>query len=216
LHSNSSATIASRDYGATSGVNTRTPSTPGTPQKPAQPIIDATPPPFRAILIPRVLIPITNYGFLAFLDQSLLVLLPLIYSTPLHLGGLGLSPSTIGTILGVWGVINGIFQITCFAWVRRNLGHRNCYMLGIICLGVCFALFPIIARLAAWDGCKVGGWAWLGITLQLGAYTFSYMSYGQHSLVLNLPQLIGCLQPVCLCTSPPQHLRVPHLVSPTV
>ncbi|RDB23784.1 Protein ZINC INDUCED FACILITATOR-LIKE 1 [Hypsizygus marmoreus] len=168
---------STQSYGATTANGSNT-STPTSPTKSTFAMKDTSPPPpFRELLIASVLIPITNFAFLAFLDQSMLVLLPLIYSTPLDLGGLGLSPSMIGTILGVWGVINGIIQVSCFAWVRKHLGQRSCYMLGIAGLGVCFALFPVLARLAAWDGGKVGPWVWLGIMLQLTAYMFSYMSY---------------------------------------
>lgn len=178
-----SASITSRlpvmsrdlDYGTIARVQPN--NSPTECSKPLDPVNTTPPPSFRDILIPRVLIPCINFCFLAFLDQSLLVLLPLMYSTPLALGGLDLPPSAIGNILGVWGVINGIIQVTCFAWVRRCLGHRNCYMLGIICLGLCFALFPVLAKLTVWDGDKVGGWVMLGIALQLGAYIFSYMSY---------------------------------------
>ncbi|KAF5383858.1 hypothetical protein D9615_003796 [Tricholomella constricta] len=178
LADSSSSSTFFQDYGATGTTFARPPGTgvPSTPIKKTFP--DTTPPPLlRILLIPRVLISITNFAFLAFLDQSLLVLLPLIYSTPMHLGGLGLPPSTIGNILGVWGVINGSVQIFCFAWVRMRLGHRACYMLGIGGLGACFALFPVLATLAQWDGGTVGVWVWCGIVLQLSAYMFSYMSY---------------------------------------
>lgn len=134
---------------------------------------------YRELLIARVLVPIINFALLAFLDQSMLVLIPLIYSTPVYLGGLGLSPAMIGSILGVWGSINGFIQVYCFAWIRKHLGQRTCYMLGLVGLGVCFGLFPVLSRFAVWDGERVGCWVWLGISLQLGAYTLSYMSYGK-------------------------------------
>ncbi|TFK34502.1 major facilitator superfamily domain-containing protein [Crucibulum laeve] len=187
LPSGSSSSL-SQDYGATAVAKYDSP--PATPIKsshrsirstsqsrPASPAPKETPPPFRALFIPRVLIPISNFAFLAFLDQSVLVLLPLIYSTPLTFGGLGLSPSTIGTILGVWGVINGFIQVLCFPWVRRTIGQRTTYITGIVGLGVTFALFPILSIFARWDGAKIGPWVGVGIALQLGAYTFSYMSY---------------------------------------
>lgn len=129
-------------------------------------------------MIPRVLIPITNFAFLAFLDQSILVLIPLIYSTPTDLGGLGLSPSTIGTILGVWGVLNGFVQVFCFAHVRKYLGQRACYTVGIAGMGICFVMFPVMSQFSKWDSRHLGPWVWFGIAVQLGAYMFSYMSYG--------------------------------------
>ncbi|EAU89606.1 hypothetical protein CC1G_02495 [Coprinopsis cinerea okayama7 len=136
-----------------------------------------TAPSFRSVFIPQVLIPITNFAFLAFLDQCVLVLIPLIYSTPLSLGGLSMAPSKIGGILGVWGVLNGLFQVLCFAWVRRKLGHRTTYMVGIAGMGVVFAMFPILSALAGLEGGQVGPAVYLGIAFQLGCYSFSYMSY---------------------------------------
>ncbi|GLB43326.1 putative major facilitator superfamily protein [Lyophyllum shimeji] len=177
LSPSSSRTSLLQDYGATTAAASPHASEPGTPIKKQFSDTTASPPPFRALFIPRVLIPITNFAFLAFLDQSLLVLLPLIYSTPLCLGGLGLPPSTIGTILGVWGVINGFVQVFGFAPFRARVGHRNCYMFGIAGLGVCFATFPVLAVLARWDGGEVGPWVWCGIAVQLTAYMLSYMSY---------------------------------------
>ncbi|KAG5652533.1 hypothetical protein H0H81_004690 [Sphagnurus paluster] len=169
----SSASSISQDYGATA---VGSPCSTG-PSTPVLKDYATPPPPFRELLIARVLIPITNFAFLAFLDQSVLVLLPLIYSTPMALGGLGLSPSAIGSILGVWGVINGFVQVLCFAGFRRRVGHRTCYMMGIGGLGVCFALFPLFPVLLTWDGGVIGPWVWLGIVMQLTAYMFSYISY---------------------------------------
>ncbi|KAH6906862.1 major facilitator superfamily domain-containing protein [Coprinopsis sp. MPI-PUGE-AT-0042] len=122
-------------------------------------------PSFREIFIPQVLIPISNFGFLAFLDQCVLVLLPLVYSTPMDLGGLSMTPSMIGSILGIWGILNGFFQVFCFAWVRRKLGHRNTYVLGVAGMGVVFAF----------GMSRVGPWVWAGIALQLGFIRFPCM-----------------------------------------
>jgi len=142
-------------------------------------------PSFRHVLIPRVLIPVSNFAFLAFLDQAFLVLLPLIYSTPLYLGGLALSPSTIGSILGGWGVINGFVQVLGFPRLRRRVGHRNLYMAGMVGLGIALGMFPVVNWLARIGGAEdngagVGGLGvlcWLGIGVQLGLYMLSYMSY---------------------------------------
>ncbi|KAG5643880.1 hypothetical protein DXG03_009510 [Asterophora parasitica] len=174
--SSSSSSLSQLDYGATGSTIAGSP--PPSPKQSSESTPPPSPPPsIRSLFIARVLIPITNFAFLAFLDQSVLVLLPLIYSTPLALGGLGLAPAAIGSTLGIWGVINGIVQVTCFAGVRAKVGHRNCYMMGIAGLGFCFAMFPVLAVFAQWDGGRVGAWVWFGIVLQLAAYMFSYMSY---------------------------------------
>lgn len=49
------------------------------------------------------MIPIANLGFHAFMAQCCYVLNPLVLSTSVKLGGLGLNPYEIGLILGTWG-----------------------------------------------------------------------------------------------------------------
>lgn len=146
-------------------------------------------PSIRRVLIPRVLIAVSNYAFLAFLDQSFLVLLPLIYSTPLSLGGLALPPSTIGSILGGWGVLNGFVQVFYFPRLRKRVGHRNLYVAGMVGLGIGLGMFPVLNWLAQIGetedddgspgvGSKLSALVWCGIGLQLGLYMLTYMSYG--------------------------------------
>ncbi|KAF8636255.1 hypothetical protein AX16_011025 [Volvariella volvacea WC 439] len=135
-------------------------------------------PSFQEVFIPQVLIPISNFAFLAFLDQSFLVLLPLIYSTPLELGGLALSPSRIGSILGGWGVLNGFVQVFLFPRLRRRVGHRNLYVAGIAALGVGVAMFPLLNWMMRLRGARDGHvLVWCGVGVQLGLYMLTYMSY---------------------------------------
>lgn len=51
----------------------------------------------------RTLVPMINMGYLAFVNQSVVVLLPLMFSSSIPLGGLGMSPFQIGVIMSVWG-----------------------------------------------------------------------------------------------------------------
>ena len=130
------------------------------------------------------------------------------YSTPPEFGGLGLAPAQIGTILGVFGVLNGIVQVGCFARVRGWLGQRGTYVLGIVGLGVAFGMFPVLGVLLRWGvGEGEVGWAvWVGIVVQLVAYSFAFMSYGVFLLpsaeVLYLTLLNSLSVPVhCGCSA---------------
>ncbi|KAF7334645.1 Major facilitator superfamily multidrug-resistance DHA1 sub-family [Mycena venus] len=49
-------------------------------------------PPLRDLFVRPVLISLTNHGFLSFCQMSYDVLVPLVYATPIELGGLGLEP----------------------------------------------------------------------------------------------------------------------------
>jgi hypothetical protein len=185
--------------------NQTSPSPPPTTSKPS----------FRHVLIPRVLIPVSNFAFLAFLDQAFLVLLPLIYSTPLNLGGLALSPSAIGSILGGWGVLNGFVQVFAFPRLRKRVGHRNLYVAGMVGLGIGLGMFPVLNWLARLGGAqddgpdvgKLSALVWCGIGVQLGLYMLTYMSYGSlsrfPSFSANFVLLItsSSSQHVCSCTS---------------
>ncbi|KAF9461502.1 major facilitator superfamily domain-containing protein [Collybia nuda] len=181
----------SQAYGAiTDYVNHKVPTTLAKKTRPdpkvaiSQLVATATSINYHELLLPRVFLSLFNYALLAFLDQSVLVLIPLIYSTPVHLGGLSLTPAKIGSILGFWGSANGFLQAYCFAWFHRHLGQRSCYMLGLVGLFACFALFPIISKFVEWDGGKIGCWVWLGVSLQLVAYMLSHMSYACISMYI--------------------------------
>jgi hypothetical protein len=63
-----------------------------------------------SLLTPAIIIPIANYAMLSFLDISFRALIPLFLSTPTHLGGMGLTPSSIGLLLAFYGIVDGLFQ----------------------------------------------------------------------------------------------------------
>src|SRR5579859_7160235 len=70
---------------------------------------------FRALLRTRgVLVASLNYSFLSLVDISTRAILPLFFSTPIHLGGLGLDPAMIGAIMSVCGILNGFMQVIFF------------------------------------------------------------------------------------------------------
>ncbi|KAH7884757.1 major facilitator superfamily domain-containing protein [Phlebopus sp. FC_14] len=133
--------------------------------------------PIQSLFTRSVVIPIINYGFLAFVDQSVMVLQPLMYSTSITLGGLSFSTNTIGIILAAWGIVNGIVQIFAFPPLLRRLGPRKLYVSSFACYSVALATFPLMNYLAKKSG-HVDAKVWTVLVAQLIAYLAAYNAYG--------------------------------------
>ncbi|KAG1906461.1 major facilitator superfamily domain-containing protein [Suillus fuscotomentosus] len=101
--------------------------------------------PLRSLLTPSVVIPLANYTLLALLDISFIVLLPLLFSTPTHLGGLGFDPATIGSWMALFGVTNGIFQGLFFARIVDWIGPKRLFCVSVSCYAPLMAMFPIMS-----------------------------------------------------------------------
>jgi MFS family permease len=108
--------------------------------------------PLRSLLTPSIVIPIANYAMLAFLDISLLTLLPLFLWTPTYLGGLGFTPSSIGSRLAMFGVVNGIFQALFLAKIVDRIGPKRLLFLSVSCFAPIVTVFPIISWLVHTKG----------------------------------------------------------------
>src|SRR6266851_4677631 len=85
---------------------------------------DQPEPPPGTLLTTPVLRTIAAYGTLAFLEMCNWVFLPLVYTTPIQLGGLGLDPTRMGVCLAMWGILRGILQLTVFHHILNFLGLR--------------------------------------------------------------------------------------------
>ena len=96
----------------------------------------------------RVLLSVTNYATLSLVDISYRAIHPLFFSTPISRGGLGLDPPSIGKILACFGILNGIFQVTCFARAHALCGIKRLFVGGLCCAVPMFALFPVMNALA--------------------------------------------------------------------
>ncbi|OAX43835.1 MFS general substrate transporter [Rhizopogon vinicolor AM-OR11-026] len=103
--------------------------------------------PLRSLLIPTVMIPITNYTILCFVDIALKVLLPLFFSTPVYLGGLGLTPSSIGSWLALFGIVDGAFQALFFPKMVGWLGPKRLFCVSVSCFAPVMIVFPIMSWL---------------------------------------------------------------------
>ncbi|KAG1748652.1 MFS general substrate transporter [Suillus lakei] len=105
--------------------------------------------PLQSLLTPTVVIPIANYAMLAFLDVSFRALLPLFLSTPTYLGGLGFAPSSIGSWLALFGIVDGAFQALFFAKVVDRLGPKRLFCMLVSCYALVMVMFPIMSWLVS-------------------------------------------------------------------
>jgi hypothetical protein len=113
----------------------------------------------------RVLLSVTNYATLSLVDISYRAIRPLFFSTPISSGGLGLDPPSIGEILAWFGIITGIFQVTCFARAHTLWGTKKLYVGGLCCAVPIFALFPVMNAMARVYG--VGLAVYSAVALQI-------------------------------------------------
>ena len=132
--------------------------------------------PLRALLTRRVIIAAGNYASMAFLDISFRAIQPLFLSTPIHLGGLGLPPSTIGMLLSIFGVLNGVSQVFFFAQMNDRWGSKMVFFWGIASAIPAFGLFPVINYLAVHQGYSAT--VWIAVGLQIVLFIRLCLSYG--------------------------------------
>ena len=131
----------------------------------------------RSLLIRPLFIPLINYAFTAFLDQSYQVLIPLMFSTSIAQGGLAFDPFTIGVIMASWGVLNALFQVIAFTRVMKWLGPRRMYILSFSCFFFTFLGFPMMSFFAKQAG-RVDWKVICVLVVQMLFFSIVYMSYG--------------------------------------
>ncbi|KAF9237647.1 MFS general substrate transporter [Melanogaster broomeanus] len=147
------------------------------PQDDALDVIDKRPVPITALMKTySVMIPIANYGMLALVEIGFLVLLPLFYSAPIEIGGLGLSPYVIGKFFAAFGVVSGVVQALFVARIIDRIGAKNLFCCAVLFFYPLTALFPIMSTVVAAQG-KVGPIIWTLVVLQLIFMVFMDMSF---------------------------------------
>lgn len=143
-----------------------------------------TPPTIRSLLTKPLIVAVSNYSLLAFTDQCLAVLIPLVYSSSPALGGLNLSSFTIGVMLGVWGCCNGLFNIICLPRLLRKWGVKRLFVASACGCATAVAMFPIVGIVvrkteSGDEGQVTSGIVWIPIAIQLLAWIVAYMGYGK-------------------------------------
>ncbi|KAH6909217.1 major facilitator superfamily domain-containing protein [Coprinopsis sp. MPI-PUGE-AT-0042] len=130
----------------------------------------------REILIYPVIVSVSNYVSLAFLNICLGALIPLFFAMPIEIGGLGLSPAQIGATMGMYGAGCGVFQAFFFARTVRYFGERTVFVCGICAFIPAFTMFPIISLAAKQHGLCYTVWILTAVLLAMLA--IMDMAYG--------------------------------------
>ena len=151
----------------------------------------------QTILTRPILLVLSSYVFLVFIDMSNFVLVPLFYSTPLEYGGLGLDPYHIGVTLGTFGFLNSIIQANLLGQLIRKHGSRRMFQVGFSSFILSTSLFPVMKHFSQRAG-GVDKIVILLIIMQLGCSTMIFMAYGmfhiyyqvRHQLRLFLMQAL--------------------------
>jgi MFS family permease len=121
--------------------------------------------PLRSLLIPRIIIAAGNYASLSLVDIAMKAIQPVFLSTPILLGGLGLPPSSIGTLLSVQGFLNGIFSIFFFAKIHDRWGAKKTFILGVASAIPGTLMYPVANTFARNQGYSIAVWIAIGIQI---------------------------------------------------
>ena len=117
-----------------------------------------------------------NYACLALLEMAFRAIQPLFFATPIEFGGLGLPPSTIGIILGSFGIMDGVFQALFFAKSVDRWGPKRVFQVGMLMLVFLFPIFPVANVVARTQG--ISGTVWALVVAQLALSVIMDMAYG--------------------------------------
>ncbi|KAG7090170.1 hypothetical protein E1B28_011777 [Marasmius oreades] len=132
-------------------------------------------PPLRRCLISLALHSFTN--------MSHQVLIPLVYSTSISNGGLGLSPYQIGVILGTFGVCNAILQLLVWKPMLKRIGPKGMFILSYT-FHIIRVFLMMLARIAAARAGKVDWLVWALIVIQMAASTLAATAYNSISTLI--------------------------------
>jgi len=127
---------------------------------------------------PRVVTAILNYAFFAFLDTSFRALQPLIYTTGVPSGGLGLPLSFVGIALRASGLASGLLQIFTFVHIYDWLGPRPVFRLSIWTYLPIFVLFLLMNLSASHEGVNL--LTWIELALQISLYVLIDMGFCEY------------------------------------
>jgi MFS family permease len=133
--------------------------------------------PLRKLLTYPVVLSVSNYVTLSFMDIMFTSLLPLFMAMPIELGGLGFTPMAIGYVLGTLGVWTGIFSMLFLARLIRKFGERRLFIAGMLAFSIDFIMLPVINIVARRIG--VTWIVWCLLTLSLFLVPIMSMCYSK-------------------------------------
>ena len=143
---------------------------------------------FCKLLIAPVLLACGSYASFTILNISFCTMLPIYLATPIKMGGLGLDPPAIRTILASMEVFGGILQLFFFTPLHNWLGRKTLFLAMISLFIPIIALFPTMNHVTQEYG--MTHFAWFLIGLQIFLFTCTSLAISKPSLVLSGSSLI--------------------------
>ncbi|KAI9453846.1 MFS general substrate transporter [Lactarius psammicola] len=133
--------------------------------------------PLRSLLTRPVVISIANYGTLALLEIAASALIPLVWSTAIEFGGLGLTPASIGLWMSAYGCVSAVFQFAFFPRIVARFGPGRVVVATAVSFGLLYALFPFENLLARGGSETATVVVWPLIVLQLVLMSITDMGF---------------------------------------
>ncbi|RXW25526.1 hypothetical protein EST38_g341 [Candolleomyces aberdarensis] len=147
------------------------------------PVNEQERPPLSQLFVPSFVITIANFGLLAFVDMSMSTLIPLVYSTPIEYGGLGMDPLQIGTIMGAFSIFNAVFSGLFLGSLIRRYGTLHIYQTGVFSFFVVIGGFPVGNTLIRRAG-RIDAFVILAVVIQFLATGAMYPCYASMMLMV--------------------------------
>jgi hypothetical protein len=132
--------------------------------------------PIRALLSRRVLIASGSYAGIALIDIAFRTVQPVFYATPISLGGLRLNTPTIGTILAVQGIVNGLVHLLISPKLHDIMGPKNLFLFAVASASPMLALSPVMNVPVRFSGDVHDVWSL--VELQVALSSFTNFAYG--------------------------------------
>ena len=86
----------------------------------------------RAPLTRPVVVSVANYCVIGLLEMIAQAVMPLVWSTLVEFGGLGMNPASIGLWMAGYGFMNGVFQFFAFPRIVGHFGPRRIFIINIL------------------------------------------------------------------------------------
>jgi hypothetical protein len=98
-------------------------------------------------------------------------LIPLVYSTPIEYGGLGMDPFQIGTIMATVGMSSGFLSALFLGPVLRRYGPNRVFKVGLYSFFITYTALPMANMFAR----RAGGIDWRVISMIMLQFSAGFM-----------------------------------------
>jgi hypothetical protein len=105
---------------------------------------------------------------------------PLVYSSLVTAGGLGLKPAIIGVALCLYSLFD---SFTSFAWLCRKIGTRRLLVISVASLVAAFLAFPVMNWFSRTQ--LLVPLAWVVMSVQFAIYPLDGMAFYELSMKLT-------------------------------